>query len=41
MRWHLWVVSVSGPLAPHAEGYEQWLAARGYSPRTIQLKVWQ
>ncbi len=41
MRWHRWVVSVSGPLAPDAEGYERWLAARGYSPGTTQIKVWQ
>jgi integrase/recombinase XerD len=41
MRWHLWVPKVSGPLAAYSEGYEQWLAARGYSPGSAKLKVWQ
>ena len=41
MRWHLWVPKVSGPLAAYADGYRQWLDARGYSPGSAKLKVWQ
>ena len=41
MRWHLWVPSVSGPLAPCADGYERWLVARGYSRGTVQCRLWQ
>jgi integrase len=31
----------SGPLAGYAEGYGQWVEARGYSPRVVSQKVWQ
>jgi hypothetical protein len=32
---------VSGPLAPYAEVYEQWLLARGFRPRGVPKRVWQ
>jgi integrase/recombinase XerD len=41
MRWHLWVPEVSGPLAAHAAGYEQWMAVRGYSRHAVQCRLWQ
>jgi hypothetical protein len=41
MRSHLWVSKGSGPLAGYAEGYGQWVEARGYSPRVVSQKVWQ
>jgi integrase/recombinase XerD len=41
MRWHLWVPTVSGLLVPFAAGYERWLAARGYSPGSVQCRLWQ
>lgn len=41
MRWHLWVPTVSGTLAGHADGYERWLNARGYSPGLITVRRWQ
>jgi integrase/recombinase XerD len=41
MRWHLWVPTVSGPLAQYADGYERWLVARGHSTSFAQLRLWQ
>ena len=41
MSWHLWVPAVLGPLAPHAPGYERWLAARGYSRQSVRCRLWQ
>ena len=41
MSWHQWVPAVLGPLAPHAPGYERWLAARGYSRQSVQCRLWQ
>lgn len=33
--------AVSGPLAEHASGFEQWLAAKGYSAQGAWHRVWQ
>lgn len=33
--------AVSGPLAEHASGFEQWLAARGFSAQGAWHRVWQ
>ena len=41
MRWHLWVPTVSGPLAEYVEGYERWLRARGHGPGLVQTRRWQ
>jgi len=41
MRSHLCVSKGSGPLAGYAEGYGQWLEARGYSPKVVRQKLWQ
>jgi integrase/recombinase XerD len=41
MRARPWAPTASGPLAPHAAGFESWLAARGYSPFTIRHRLWQ
>jgi hypothetical protein len=35
------VLSVSGPLASWEEAYRLWLAAQGYSPRTVDDGIWQ
>ena len=32
---------VSGPLAEHASGFEQWLAAEGYSAQGAWHRLWQ
>ena len=32
---------VSGPLAPHAAGFKQWLVARGFTPGSAYLRVLQ
>jgi integrase/recombinase XerD len=32
---------VSGPLAPFEAGYRWWLAAQGYSPRTVDDLIWR
>ena len=37
----VWAPTVSGPLAPYAAGFGQWLAARGFSLRTVPKRVWQ
>jgi hypothetical protein len=39
-RW-VWAPVVSGPLAGYADRYRSWLAARGYSPRTVSDRLWQ
>jgi hypothetical protein len=31
--------AVRGPLAPWAAGFEGWLAARGYAPRSVYHRV--
>jgi integrase/recombinase XerD len=41
MRSHLWVAKGPGPLAAYAEGYGQWLQARGYSPGVARRRLWQ
>lgn len=41
MRWHLWVPTVSGPLAEYAEGYERWLVERGHSLSFARRRRWQ
>ena len=33
--------AVSGPLAEHASGFEQWLAAKGFSAQGAWHRVWQ
>jgi site-specific recombinase XerD len=33
--------AVRGPLAAHAAGYRMELVARGYSPSTVRLRLWQ
>ena len=35
------VPRVSGPLASFDAAYRSWLAARGYSPRTVNDRIWQ
>jgi integrase/recombinase XerD len=39
-RW-VWVATVSGPLASLEAAYRSWLAAGGYSPRTVSDLIWQ
>src|SRR5688572_30382351 len=41
MRGRPWAPVPSGPLAPHAAGFESWLAARGYSPFSVGHRLWQ
>jgi len=41
MASRLWVPVGSGPLASYADGYESWLAARGYARWTIAHRLWQ
>jgi integrase/recombinase XerD len=37
----VWAPTVSGPLAPHAVGFERWLRARGFSGSGVSHRVWQ
>ncbi len=37
----VWAPAVSGPLAPHAAGFEQWLMARGFSGSGVSHRIWQ
>lgn len=41
MASRLWVPVGSGPLASYADGYESWLAARGYARWTCAHRLWQ
>ena len=39
-RW-VWAPPVSGPLAPYAAGFEQWLLARGFARSAVGNRLWQ
>ena len=41
MGKRVWFPVVSGPLAPHAAGFESWLRSRSYSPSAAANRLCQ
>ena len=41
MARKVWVPVVSGPLAPHAAGFESWLTSRSYSSSASADRLYQ
>ena len=41
MGREVWVPTPSGPLAPFAAGFAEWLRSRSYSPSVVASRLWQ